>query len=1109
MLALMFAAIVSVTVSAQVTTSEIIGTVTDAQGNGVAGATVEATHVPSGTTYSSVSNASGRYALPGMRVGGPYTVKVTQAGFKEQTRENLQLSLGTAATVNFNLSQAINEVVTVTNDDLFNEVKTGASTNIGNETVTTLPTINRRLNDFAKLTPSYSGGPFGGSVAGQDNRMNNITVDGSYFNNSFGLSGQPGERTSVSPISLDAIEEFQVNVAPFDVRQGNFVGAGINTVTKSGNNTFHGSGYYNFRNETFLGTKVGPTLLFNRGQLDYKLWGFTFGGPLPFLNIGENDDGGPAFVSGKNKLFFFFSYENEKTARPAHTFTARQAGQVQGGSISRVLQSDLDTLSAFLRTNFGYETGAYQNYNFEIPAEKLLFRTDYNINDSNRLTLRYMHLNSLTDQNISTSNSGGTAGFGRSSQGLTYLSFQNSNYKIQENIRSMVGEWTRSFGGSAANSLIVGYTFQDESRPNSTKLFPLVDIHDGSAGTLSASTAYTSFGYEPFTPLNTLKYKSFQVQDNLSFYRGAHTFQVGLSFEKYHSMNIFFPSSQSVYSYRSLTDFYTDANAYLNNVASPVTVARFNVRYANQPGMTSPVQPLDVKYLGLYGQDQWKVRDNFTFTYGLRMEVPFFGSTGFNNPLVDTLTFRDGDGSALKLKSEKLPDSNILWSPRAGFNWNPFKSGNLQLRGGTGMFTARPPYVWISNQIGNNGVLTSIQSLDATVIRRFNPSPTAYVPAVVTGAPQAGQQDLNFTVPNYKFPQVWRTSFAADYKIPFGMVAGAEYIYTKDVNGTAYINANLSAPDSAWVGADTRPRWVADTCATVSGNQVRVNCDVIQAITLKNSSLGKAWNLAFTLEKRNSKGFYAKGGYAYGVSKNTVDASSTAGTSFSSINHSSNPNNPGLGFSSAYMGHRVFASASYHIEYFKFGGTTISAFWESRNQRNDSYRYSNDQNGDGIQNDLLYIQRDPSETVFVTNGAFTPAQQSAAWEAFIAQDKYLSARRGMYAQRNGTLYPIVHNLDLSIAQDLYLNFFKAKHRFQIRADILNFGNLLNQNWGANYAAANNNFAPLAFVAAEAGTGRPTYRLNTIGGQLITSTFSRRNTSSADVYTLQIGLKYSF
>lgn len=1115
MLALLFAAIVSISVTAQVTTSEIVGVVSDQNGASVKGATVTAIHEPTGSKATTVTNSDGRYSFPGLRVGGPYSVTVTSSGFSEQKLEGITTSLGNSSTVDFTLSVAgANAQVTVPSDTTFSEDRTGATTNISNDVINTLPTTGRRINDFAKLSPFYGGGPFGGSIAGQDNRMNNITVDGSYFNNSFGLSGQPGERTGVSPISLEAIQEFQINVAPYDVRQGNFVGAGINTVTKSGTNTYHGSAYYDFRNETFGGTKTG-NLIFNRGQLDYKLWGFTVGGPLPYLRFGE---GGSPVSSGKDKAFFFFSYENEKTSRPAHSFTAcpvafNTPGSGCGtGSLSRVSKLDLDALSAFL-SRFGYATGAYQGYNFLIPATKFLFRTDWNLNNTNRLTVRYLRLRSLTDNPISTSNSGGTAGFGRSSQGLQYLSFQNSGYKIQENIDSYVGEWTSTLSAKVANSLIVGYTLQDESRPNTTKLFPLVDIHDGSTGTLSANTTLTSFGYEPFTPLNTLKYHSFQIQDNLSFYRGSHTFQTGMSFEKYHSLNIFFPSSQSVYSYRSFNDFYADANAFLNGTPSTVSPVRFNVRYNNIPGVSIPIQPLDVKYLGFYGQDQWRVRDNLTLTYGLRMEVPFFGATGFKNPLVDTLTFRNGDGSPLKLSTEKLPGRNILWSPRFGFNYTPFKSGHLQLRGGTGVFSARPPYVWISNQIGNNGVLTNITSVDApgTSIYHFNPNPDAYKPATVTGAPVAGAQDLNFTVPNYKFPAIWRSSMAADYKLPFNLVAGTEFIYSKDVNGTAYINANLSAPDGNFVGADTRPRWIADTCPGTgfnAGQQVKVNCSVVQAITLENSNAGRAWNVAATLEKRMSHGFWAKGGYAYGVSKNLVDASSTAGTSFGAVYTITNPNSPELSYSNATMGHRVYAAASYHIDYFHFGGTTISAFWESKTQSTNSYRYSNDMNGDLTQNDMIYIQKDPSETIFVANGAFTPAQESAAWEAFINQDKYLSSRRGQYAVRGAAWYPMKHNLDLSFTQDFHLKAMKAEHRLQLRADILNFGNLLNHNWGGGVTAANNNFNPLAFVGIDSTTGRPTFRLNTFAGQLITSTFTRR-VNFADVYAFQLGVRYSF
>lgn len=1125
MLALMFAAIVSVTVSAQVTTSEIVGTVVDTNGAAINGATVTVVHEPTGSKSTGVTNDEGRFNLSGLRVGGPYTVTVSAPGFKQQISRDVTTSLGNASTFNFKLGVAETNVeVTVSGDDTFSEVRTGASTNVSNDVLTTIPTTGRRINDFAKLSPFFNAtGNFGGSIAGQDARMNNITVDGSYFNNSFGLSAQPGERTGVSPISLEAVQELQINVAPYDVRQGNFTGAGINTVTKSGTNTYHGSAYYNWRNETFGGTKNG-NLTFNRGQSDFKLWGFTVGGALPYFNFGENN--GPAFKSGRDKAFFFFSYENEKRSLPAHNFTAcpvafnTPGSGCQSGTLSRVSKLDLDALSTFLSTRFGYNTGAYQNYNFEIPATKFLFRNDWNVNDTNRLTFRYLRLRSLTDNPISTSSS--NAGFGRGSAGLQYLSYQNSGYKIKEDIDSFVGEWTSSLSPTVANSLIIGYTKQDESRPNTTKLFPLVDIHDGTAGTgiagLSANTAYTSFGYEPFTPLNTLKYNSLQVQDNLSFFRGSHTFQAGMSFERYHSLNIFYPQSQSIYSYRSLADFYTDANAFLNSVPSTASPVRFSVRYNNIPGQTIPEQPLDVKYLGVYGQDQWKLRDNLTLTYGLRMEVPFFGATGFANSLVDTLTFRDEKNAALKLSTSKLPDRNILWSPRFGVNYSPLQSGKLQFRGGTGVFSARPPYVWISNQIGNNGVLTSLVTADlgsaqtpASFAYHFNPNPDAYKPLSVTGAPVAGAQDLNFTVPNYKFPAIWRSSAAVDYQLPFNLVVGAEFIYSKDVNGTSYINANLRAPETAFAGGpDTRPRWVANNCVGTGGTgaNVRVNCAITNAITLLNSNKGFAKNIALTLEKRMSRGFWAKGGYAYGIAKNLVDASSTASTSFSSILTSRDPNNPELSYSSGTLGHRVYGSASYHIDYFKFGGTTISAFWESRNQATNSYRYSNDMNGDGISgNDMLYIQRDPSETIFLANGAVTPATQSAAWEAFIAQDPYLSSHRGQYALRNAAWYPMRHQLDMSFSQDFHAKWMKAEHRLKLRIDILNFGNLLNKNWGGGVTPANNNFQPLVYVSTDA-QGRPNFRLNSFSGALVNSTFTRRN-SFSDVYSFQLSARYSF
>jgi hypothetical protein len=1088
-LAILSAIIVSVTINAQVTTSEIVGTILDGQGNPVAGVTVEATHVPSGTLYSSQTNNSGRYALPNMRVGGPYTIKVMAAGFKEQTRENIQLALGTGSTQNFTLSSAIDVEVTVTNDAIFSEVRTGASTSVSGEAIQTLPTISRQIGDFTRLTPQAGRG---NTFAGQDNRLNNITVDGSYFNNSFGLAGQPGERTNVSPISLDAIEELQVNVAPYDVRQGNFVGAGINTVTKSGTNTFNGSIYYLTQRPKLVGKEAGVNP-FNPGDFSYENYGFRVGGPMPFFNFGEND--GPLFISGKNKLFFFVSYENELRTEPGTTFVARTStSQAPGGTVTRVLASDLDSLSTYLRNNFGYETGPYQGYSHETPGKKWLVRGDYNINSTNRFTLRYLHLDSNTDVLLSNSSS---LGAGNRRSNLFGLNFQNSNYKILENIRSWVGEWTSSFGNQVANSLLMGFTKQDESRDSLGTFFPLVDI-------LEAGSVYTTFGFEPFTPNNELRYKSFQIQDNLTFYKGAHTIAAGFSFERYESENVFFPGSQSVYIFNSLADFYTTANGFLanpNRTVSPFS-HRFQVRWSNIPGLEKPIQPLEVKYFGFYGQDTWKLRDNFSFSYGVRADVPFFGDTGFTNPQANALSFRDETGQSVQYRTEKLPDANILWSPRVGFNWNPLGSGRVQVRGGTGIFTARPAYVWISNQIGNNGILTGFQDVTGTT-RPFHPDPNRYKPTTVTGAP-ASSYELALTEANFKFPQIWRSSAAVDIKIPFGLIAGSEFIYNKDVNGIYYINANLATPNSAFTGVDNRPRFT-------STGVNRINSFIQNAIVLKNQNIGKQWNLSFTVERPFSKGLFVKGAYSFGEARNTVDPGSIAFGSWANNPHAGNANNPGIGYSSASQGHRVFGTFSYHKDYFNFGGTTVSMFWESRQGGNGSYIFSADLNNDGGTNDLIYIPRDVSEMNFeqytASGATFTVAQQQAAWEAYIQQDPYLSKNRGRYAERGAVWLPFVHRTDFSVAQDLFFKVKNSTQKFQVRLDILNFGNLLNKNWGGGSAFTS--LSPLIPAASRVDAqGRALYRLRNIGTNLISSSYIRTS-NITDVYRIQIGLRYIF
>lgn len=1067
-----------------VTTGSLGGVVTNVAGAPVAGATVIAIHTPSGTNYETTTREDGRYFFPNMRVGGPYVLTVTYTGgasaFEPYTREDLVVNLGVTTDANVQVKDiAVEESVTVTasTDTVFSTQRTGAATTLSRDMIQQLPNISNRLENFTRLTPQASGSSF----VGQDNRLNNITVDGSYFNNSFGLAGAPGDRTGVAPISPQAVEQIQVNVAPFDVRQGNFVGAGINTITRSGGNTFHGSLYRQFRDDSMVGTRAGANVV-NVGTFEFANTGGWVSGPI-----------------WKNKAFFFFNVEDESLTEPGTTFRANNGGEAAVGGVTRVLASDLNNLSTFLSSNFGYETGGYQGYDHEVPARRYLIKGDYNLSASNKLTFRYTHLDSISDVLASNSSS---LGFGNRRTSTQALNFQNTNYQQKEEIRSAIGEWNATFGNSMANSLIVGYTKQNEDRAirGTGALFPLVDI-------LDAGTTYTSFGFEPFSPANQLKYNTFQLQNNFTKFANKHTLTFGGTMERYDSTNVFFPGSQSAYVYNSLADFYTDANDYLRNpnrTVSPVQLRRFQVRWSNIPGQDEPVQPLEVLYAGAYAQDEWALADNFKLTAGIRIDVPSFGETGYANSAADGLTFRQEDGSPVQFSTAKLPDPNILWSPRAGFNWAVDEARNTQVRGGTGVFTGRPAYVWISNQIGNTGVLTGFEQRDNTNTRPFNPNPNFYKPSDVTGAP-ASAYELALTDPDFKFPQLWRTNIAVDQRLPFGLIGTAEYIYNRDVNGVYYINANLPAAQTAFTGADSRPRYTSN----------RIHSNVSNAVVLKNQNVGRSWNLAGTLAKNFSGGFL-KGAYSYGEARNTVDPGSIAFGSWNNNQHAGDPNNPGLGYATGSPGHRFFLAGSYTKEYFKFGGTSFSFFWESRTNGASTYTFAGDLNGDGgTSNDLYYVARDQSEMNFqpfsVGTRLFTAAEQAAAWDAYIAQDPYLSGIRGQYAERGALFLPMVHRLDFSVAQDFFATIRGHRHSFQIRADFLNVGNMINEDWGIGQRVINNQ--PLIVPTAAQGgvvdsAGRAQYRLRVINNELMTRSLEP-TAGLGDVYRFQIMLRYLF
>ena len=1078
------------TAIAQVTTSSMVGRILDENNEALIGATVVAIHTPSGTRYGTVTNEDGRFTIPAMRIGGPYEVTISYVGYEEQKRDNVFLSLGTAATLDVKLLSEAIEIsaveVVASRNDVFSSDRTGAATNITAQQLNSLPTVSRNFLDFTRLTPQARGS----SIGGQDNRLNNITIDGSLLNNSFGLAGEPGGRTGIAPISLDAIEEVQVNIAPFDVRQAGFVGAGINAVTRSGTNEFSGSAFYTFRNENFTGINAGDVEL-NReqNQFDNEQYGFRLGGPII-----------------KNKLFFFASVELERRAQPYQELANSGNDPVEGNT-TRVLESDLIQVSNFLRDNFGYETGGYQGYNLETNGDKYLAKLDWNINDNNKFSIRFTRLDSESDVLISNSSS---LGFGNRRTNGRAMSYQNSNYIIFDKITSVVGELNTLFGSKISNNLIAGYTFQNENRGvrGSGDIFPLIEIQ-------KEGQTYISAGFEPFTPANQLEYTTYQLQDNLSIYLNKHTVTAGLSVERLEFRNVFFPGSQGVFVYNSLEDFYADLNdakANPNRTTSPVSLRRFQYRYSALPGGAEPVQPTEVTYAGLYLQDEFAVSPKLNLTGGIRMDIPFFGDTGFENEQVLNQTYRTPDGNSLKVSTAKLPDPKPLWSPRFGFNFDVMGDKTFQIRGGTGIFTGRPAFVWISNQIGNNGVLTGFEQIDNTSTRPFTTTPGQFIENASTPT----SFNIDITDEDFKFPQVWRTNIALDKKLPWGLVATLEFIYNKDVNGINYQNINEETATATFAGPDNRPRYPGSGLSgSALNNAVRINDNVTGAVYLTNQNQGTAYTFTASLEKKFDKGLFAKVAYNFGEAQNLVDAGSIASGSYNSIASVNGNNFPDLAFSSNDQRHRFLGTVTYRFEWLKALGTQIGLFVNGATQGRFSYVINQDMNGDGINgNDLMFVPNNGSDLrfeQFTLNGVtFTPEQQAAAFDAYIDQDEYLSERRGQYAERNGALLPWLWRADLSFVQDLFVNIGGKRNTLQFRADVLNVTNLINKEWGVSDRVINSR--PLTFRSVTP-EGIPVYRMQTTGSgtntRLLDSTLQKDALFGSDTYSIQLGFRYIF
>jgi hypothetical protein len=1062
---------------------------------------VIAIHQPSVTKYGAITDVNGRYRLPSVRVGGPYKVTVTYVGFKDQSQDGINADLGSSANVNLKLKEdnaTLDEIVVTANkSDIFSSSRTGAAVSFGKEAVNSVPTLNRTLNSITRYN-AYSNG---NSFAGQDSRFNNITIDGSVFNNGFGLGGDAaaGGRTTTSAISLDAIEQIQINIAPYDVRQSGFAGAGINAVTRSGNNDFQGSLYYFRQGDGLIGKKANGLEL-PKPTFGENSFGFRVGGPIL-----------------RNKLFFFVNAEFLDRSRPALDWVAAKPGAT--GSVSRTQASDLEDLGAFMREKFNYDIGAIDQFNNEVASKKFLTRLDYNLNDRNKLTVRYSHHDSEADALISGSNSGSTAGFGNRTNSALALSPQNTGYKIQDNTRSIVGEWNSTISNQLANNVILTYNKQIEDRAYRTQEFPTVEIRkDGST--------YTTIGFDPFTPNNKLNYSTFNITDNLTYFKGKNTFTFGGSFERFISNNLFFYASNGVWSFNSIDDFKKAANDYLANpnitagtTKSSVPIASFDYRYSLVNGGEAPFQKLTVNTTAFYAQDDIQASNNLKISLGLRGDYISIPTEGFNNPVVEGLTYRNIDGSAYKISTATMPKSRLYWSPRVGFNLDVFGNRTTQIRGGSGLFLSRMPYVLLSNQIGNNGVIIGgihNRNVTQTVNYPFTLDPTIYRPST-TDISRITGYNINVSDPNLKFPQLWKTNLAIDHKLPFGIIGTVEGIYNDYVNALRYFDANLKPASGQFSGLDSRPRF-----PTTQGGTRYSNPQMNGALTLGNTTEGYSYTLTTKLEKPlSAKGFGGMIGYTYGKAKDLASVASTVDVNIPAVN---GLNILDLAYAGNDVRHRMVGYINKRFVYGgEFGGATmLTLAGTSSSGYKVSYVYSNDVNGDGqAQNDLLYIYAKGSDIKFANvtgtyrdaSGAsvaytYTPAQQQEAYDKLIAGNPYLKTRKGQYAERNGGYAPWFTRLDFTVEQDVFMNVSGKKNTLRFRADVSNFGNLLNNKWGVGYSTT----GQLMSLASGANTGEPVYRLatQTINGvpSLVQDSFVK-SINLDNVFSVQLGVRYIF
>lgn len=1076
-------------ISAQVTTSSISGKVIDVNNEAIIGATVRAIHEPSGTFYGGVTNVDGRYTTQGMRSGGPYKVEISYIGAETTVFTDVILELGTIFILDAQLKESnteLGEVVVTGNASKFTRERTGPSTNINNEQMRLLPTISRSIQDIARLSPYANGMSF----AGGDGRSTNFTVDGANFNNNFGLSSSlPG---GGNPISLDAIEEIQVVIAPFDVRQTNFIGGGINAITKSGTNTLKASAYTYFRNQDMRGNRIDDHDFGERDKESRTIYGVSIGGPIV-----------------KNKLFFFGNLEYEKSPQQVVTWRASTDGVSDNSTISRTTEADLKKVSEHLKNKYGYDTGSYSDFPADESNLKYLLRLDWNINHDHKFSVRYNHTKNTSwfPPNGNSNDNNPRSPDGRISK--SSMSYANSMYSQDNSVNTISGELNSRFGSKISNQLLGTYSNIQDVRGSNSDPFPFIDIMGGDLGD-EVLTSYIAAGYELFTWNNGVTNKVTTVTDNFTVYMDAHRLTAGISYEHQFADNIYMREGTGYYRYASVSDF-------LNN-AAPVD---FALTYGTN-GVSRPANAVAFAQVGFYVQDEWDVLDNLKLTAGVRGDnLSFLNDMMTNNAILDL------DFGGRKINTGVWPKSRINWSPRFGFTWDAKKDKSIIVRGGTGLFMGRLPLVFFTNMPTNAGMTQQLYTISSkytnSALAERNPALNVFEGGMATTVDEMiNKLGINTTVtpedgrvgsavaavdPDFKMPQVWKSALAVDFLIPvsFPFTATAEAMYTKNINAVILENyAVKSAESSSWErfsGADNRYIYPSDF---YYNNLVTGTTNVLRdAAVLTNTDEGYGYTLNLTLKAQPAKNLDLMAAYTHTEMKEVSGMpGSNASSAWTGLHTVNGPNLAEVQRSQYVVPDQVIGSISYILPDLAYKATTISLFYRGYSSGGYSYMYANDMNGDGIGNDLMYIPKAKGDIKFASQN------DENAFFAFMEQDSYLSNHKGEYAEAYAARAPWVHKFDLRFLQNFNVKAGKTTNTLQLSLDMLNVGNMLNSKWGISKNMSGSNNGRILNYDGKDANNVPIFSMRKVNDKYPTNTYDF-NLNYGQCWSLQVGVRYIF